>query len=412
MSKSVFTEDVVSDQARTVYERKRVTNFVKVIKADAERSKERRAVAFSQSVRDGFFSDFEKPTDKMCHVTTFVEVGDKIYVSYYANTAGEMENPDTQVARLAYCDKRDPSNKIILDVQAAGDTLDGRKIVGVYDTILMQDPHNPHLIYVLWTANVDGKYYRLYRAFDTVIEQLGAIGVNRFRVGAIVNDFSSSGMQNALAANGIGYKEFFSDIGIMQKQSWREENGKRYCYSGAYSGNFTCIIKSVDMITWEYVAQPNEGKDGTGFENETEWENAVYVLDDKVYTFIRQWWPVYGEDGSLKEGSPYGILTYYDLVSGRWHAPVLVEDCQSRSDFVLYKDELYLFHAPTDRNHIGALRVDRDDLTKTEVVFQADMQGSCFYPFVQVLGGELAMSYTVDRKHVRLAKFDANECLS
>ena len=35
------------------------------------------------------------------------------------------------------------------------------------------------------------------------------------------------------------------------------------------------------------------------------------------------------------------------------------------------------------------------------------MQTSCYYPFVQYYGdGELAMSYTVQGKKIRLAKFD------
>ena len=155
----------------------------------------------------------------------------------------------------------------------------------------MQKEDDPNNIYILWTASVNGKYYRLYRIFNLETEELGEICVNRFKVGDVTNDFSSTGIQNALTANNIGYKEFFSDIGIMQKLSTRIENGVTYYYTGAYTGNFTCIIKSKDLITWEYVAQPNEGANGTGFANATKWENAVYVLGDKVYYFVRQWDP-------------------------------------------------------------------------------------------------------------------------
>ena len=59
-----------------------------------------------------------------------------------------------------------------------------------------------------------------------VTEELGEIGVNKFKVGEISNDFSDSGIKNALAENGIGYKETFSDIGIMQKLSTRTETEK------------------------------------------------------------------------------------------------------------------------------------------------------------------------------------------
>ncbi len=66
----------------------------------------------------------------------------------------------------------------------------------------------------------------------------------------------------------------------MQKMSSRCENGKNYYYSGTYSGNFTCIIKSKDLVTWEYVSQPD-------FINDSKCENVTYVLEDKVYCFVR-----------------------------------------------------------------------------------------------------------------------------
>ncbi|MGN0150337.1 MAG: metallophosphoesterase family protein, partial [Clostridia bacterium] len=104
------------------------------------------------------------------------------------------------------------------------------------------------------------------------------------------------------------------------------------------------------------------------------------------------------------------ILTSYNLISGEWAQPVLVGDCQSRSDFIYYNNGLYLFYAPTDREHIGILRINTDNLAQSEVVLQADMKGSCFYPFVQYNSdGELCMSYTVSRQHIRLASFNLGE---
>jgi hypothetical protein len=174
----------------------------------------------------------------------------------------------------------------------------------------------------------------------------------------------------------------------MQKQSYRMENGVNYCYSGLYSGDFTCIIKSRDLITWEYVSQPD-------FINDSKWENATYVLGDKVYYFVRH-----------QDTNQCGFLTAYNLLTDTWDKPVEIEDCQSRGDFILYGGDLYLFHAPIDREHIGIVKINTEDISKSEVVLQAKMHTSCFYPFVQYYdNGELAMSYTVERKHIRLAKF-------
>ena len=92
---------------------------------------------------------------------------------------------------------------------------------------------------------------------------------------------------------------------------------------------------------------------------------------------------------------------------------MLIEDCQSRSDFIEYGGELYLFHAPVDREHIGVVKIDRDDIKNSVPVFIAKMRTSCFYPFINYyMDGGLAMSYTVERKHVRLAKFDFNKILN
>ncbi len=85
---------------------------------------------------------------------------------------------------------------------------------------------------------------------------------------------------------------------------------------------------------------------------------------------------------------------------------MLVGDCQSRSDFIMYNGELYLFYAPTDREHIGILKIDTQNIENSTVVLQADMKGSFFYPFIQYYkNNELAISYTVNRKHIRLSAF-------
>ena len=79
---------------------------------------------------------------------------------------------------------------------------------------------------------------------------------------------------------------------------------------------------------------------------------------------------------------------------------------QSRSDFILYNGELYMFHAPINREHIGILHIDRTNLASSSIVLQAHMQSSCFYPFVQYFDESgLAMSYTVARQHIRLGRF-------
>ena len=313
-------------------------------------------------------------------------IDDMVYMSYYANTKEPSEDPKNQTARFVYAPIDDIDNKTFLDLQTTGDVVDGKVIDMVYDTILMKKDDNT--IYIMWTARTEENYYRFYCPFDTKSKKLGKIGVNRFKVGDTVNDFSVSGIKSALAENEIPCKKMYSDIGIMQKLSSREENGEIYYYSGTYSGDFTCIIKSKDLITWEYVSQPD-------FINDSKWENATYVLGDKIYYFVRQ-----------QDTNKCGFLTAYALLTSTWDRPVEIEDCQSRGDFILYDNKLYLFGAPIDRQHIGIVQVDTDDISNSRILLQAKMHTSCFYPFIQFMeDGGTAMSYTVARKHIRMARF-------
>ena len=386
MKPNVFTPDFNTKNELIITEGKPIANVSRTITADADSGVLERGEAFAQEITDGFVSDFEKPEDKMAHVSTFIVVDNTVYMTYYANTKEPSENPENQTARLVYAPVDDIENKTYIDIQTIGDSVGGRVIDMVYDTILMQKDSDT--IYVMWTARSDGNYYRFYCPFTLSTKTLGKIGVNRFKVGKIENDFSVSGIKSALAENNIPCKKMYSDIGIMQKLSSRVENGETYYYSGTYSGDFTAIIKSRDLIVWEYVSQPD-------FINDSKWENATYVLGDKVYYFVRQ-----------QDTNKCGFLTVYNILDNTWDTPVEIEDCQSRADFIMYQNNLFLFHAPIDRRHIGIVRIDTNNIVNSQVVLQAKMHTSCFYPFVQYYNGEeLAMSYTVARQHIRLAKF-------
>lgn len=389
---NVFSNDFKTEKELVISEGAPIKDVARTIPANSAASAIKKGDEFAQEISDNFISDFEKEIDKMAHVSTFVVINDYVYMTYYANTKEPAEDPKNQTARLVYAPINDINNKTFIDLQTTGDIVGDKVIDMVYDTILMQKDDDT--IYIMWTARTEENYYRFYCPFTLSTKTLGKVGVNRFKVGNIVNDFSVSGIKSALAENGIPCKNMYSDIGIMQKLSSRVENGETYYYSGTYSGDFTAIIKSCDLITWEYVAQPD-------FINDSKWENATYVLDNKVYYFVRQ-----------QDSNKCGFLTVYNLITNCWEKVVEIEDCQSRSDFIFYQGNLFLFHAPVNREHIGIVKIDTTDIEKSEVVLQAKMHTSCFYPFVQYYKGqELAMSYTVDRKHIRLACFTLSKYL-
>ena len=269
MSKNIFSQDVKTDKILEITEGRPIDNVARTITDVVDSGILEKGDLFAGAITDGFVADFEKPGDKMAHVSTFVVVDNTVYMTYYANTKEPSEDPENQTARLAWAPVDDVENISFIDLQTTGDKVGDKVIDMVYDTILMQKDEDT--IYILWTARTEENYYRFYRPFKLSEKKLGDIGVNRFKVGDVVNDFSVSGIQTALAANDVPCKKMFSDIGIMQKLSSRVENGETYYYSGAYSGDFTCIIKSKDLITWEYVSQPD-------FINDSKWENATHVL--------------------------------------------------------------------------------------------------------------------------------------
>ncbi len=392
----VFTDDIFADDVTPSKSSKPIKGAV----GSVNPLNDARAIALGEQcaaeIDENQIADFEKniaycernggSTDKMVHVSTFTVIGDTVYMTYYANTGSAAEDPKYQEARLAYCSLNDPTNMKILTVQKVGATVGDETITRVYDTILMQKNNNE--IYVMWTASTIVQYYRFYRVFNVQTKKLGPVKVNRFKAGNVTNDFSVSGVKHALYAANVSFKPLSSDIGIMQKTSTRVEGGVTYYYTGAYAGAFNCIIKSRDLITWEYVATPS-------FDNQSEFENSVYVLGNKVYYFVRQ-----------ETSCAQGFLTSYDLVSKKWASPVLIKDAQSRSDFIYYKNRLYLIHAPKNRNGFGITYIDQNNLAASKAVAVVDMESSCFYPFVKVYGNEAYISYTVDRQHIRLSKFN------
>ncbi len=389
-STSIFKEDVNATLSSYI-EGGPITNAVGLLNPNENDLAKTLGDTFAAELKANIIGDFEKDGDKMVHVSSFTIIDDVVYMTYYANTATAAESAAHQEARLAYCPIDDPDDLTVLTVQKVGDKIEGQEVTMLYDTILMNKDEDE--IYIMWTAKTS-QYYRFYSVFDVATGTMGPIRVNRFKVGDVTNDFSISGVRKALKANGMDTRWMLSDIGIMQKLSTRVENGVTWYYTGAYIWQFNCIIKSTDFITWEFVAAPD-------FDNQSEYENATYVLGDKVYYFVRQY-----DGNSTDVKCTTGFLTYYDLVEKTWAAPLEITDCQSRSDFIYYGGELYLMHAPKNRNGIGFVRVDQEDLANSEAVVVADMQSSCFYPFAKVYGDEMYISYTVNRQHIRLSKVD------
>lgn len=340
-------------------------------------------------------TDFKKPGDKMVHVSTFCIIDDIVYCTYYANTLEGGETPKNHTARFVICPLNDVNKKQYFDLcytksvaQATKQPeikIDGKDITHLYDIVLLRKDDKE--LYLAWTVALNGEYHRVYRTYTIATGEFSDIKVNTFSVGGAKVPFGASSMKRELDKAGVKYRPLIGDIGIMQKLSTRVENGKTYYYTGCYCGPFNCIIKSTDLVHWEFVAAPD-------FPNDSQWENAVYVKGDKVYYCCRQF-PVRNT----------AFLTYYDLVKKKWQEPMWVYDTQSRCDFIEWGGALYLIHAPKDRYHLAVMKIDQSNLAYSYDVQVALLKAPSFYPYALAYKGSLYMSFTENRRHIWLSRF-------
>jgi hypothetical protein len=226
-----------------------IADVAALISSNVEECCRNRGAAFAKEITDRFVADFEKPGDKMAHVSTFVVIDGMVYMTYYANTKEPSEDPKNQTARLAYAPVDDLSKMVYLDLQTTGDTVGGKVIDMVYDTILMQKDDTT--IYILWTARTEENYYRFYCPFTLSTKTLGEIGVNRFQVGDITNDFSATGIRGGQVDGGI-------EAGDAQLQVTKLAHGGgdgMLMEGTAPSGHLGEFIKIVDLDAGEFHVQ-------------------------------------------------------------------------------------------------------------------------------------------------------------
>ena len=337
-------------------------------------------------------TSFKKEGDLMVHVSSFCIIDDVLYMTYYANRISGEEIPSQQIVRFVKCPIDDFNNKIYFDLQGAKDCglsynlthFNGKTVNEIYDTVLMK--RDDRTLYIMWSASLDGVYTRLFQQYDTETGLFGTISYNYFKVNDCVSLMDIPGIEYALSLNGIKHNPLEFDIGIMQRLSKRKENGTVYYYTGCYANTFNCIIKSRDLIVWEYVSHPT-------FPNKSQFENSVYVKDNKVYYFCRQ-----------EKSEDYAFITYYDLNTSKWRDPLLVYDSQSRNDIWEYNNNLYAIHAPIDRNHLSVLLIDTVNLKMSKEIQTAKVY-YLFYPFVQYYNNQLWVSLTNARHDIVLSKF-------
>ena len=92
MENKVFTDDIVTKKELVISMGAHISDVAKTITENADPIAIQKGEAFAKEIEDLFVSDFEKPGDKMAHVSTFIVIDDVVYMTYYAtNEAIEIE---------------------------------------------------------------------------------------------------------------------------------------------------------------------------------------------------------------------------------------------------------------------------------------------------------------------------------
>jgi len=330
--------------------------------------------------------DLTISTDLMAHCSSFKIINENIYAAFYVNKQAAVEKPTQHTAVFRRASLSNLSSITNVELCNIGDSVLGQTVNAIYDTVVLKKDDDNDNLYLLFTAMLGTDYYLLYRKYTISTDTLSDISKCKFTVNTTTNDFSISGMKQALDINSISYPAFSTDISFMQQLSMRVENGVTYYYTGIGVLDFCFIAKSSDLINWVFVSQPD-------FPTTSKYEPAVYVLGDVAYYLCRQ-------DAS----SSYAFLTTYNLVTHVWATPINIPDCQSRSVFFVNSGALYALHAPKDRNHIAILHINTTNLDQSADIDVGDVD-NMFYPFIQDDNGQLYVTITQARKHIWLCKF-------
>lgn len=97
---SVFNKDFPTAKELKITSGAPIVDVARTIHTDTSVEARKKGEKFSAEITERFVSDFEKPGDKMAHVSTFIVIGDTVYMTYYANTKEPSEDPKNQTARL------------------------------------------------------------------------------------------------------------------------------------------------------------------------------------------------------------------------------------------------------------------------------------------------------------------------
>lgn len=337
-------------------------------------------------------TELTKAGDKYAHTPSFCIHNDVGYSIFMVNYINDTETPPELNIRFHSFPMSDPTTVTYYTLSSIGDTILGRVVVKNFDSVLFLHGDIIHLMWIV-TFEGDDFYTMLHQTFDTTNQQFGTIEKASFKVGNTTTVFDGPSINNAFITENIKIPAIDPiQIGLQPQISKRVEGGVDYYYAGIGAATpFTIVAKTKDFFTWEYVTHPP-------FEHYAAYEPAVFALGGHTYFYNRQ----------RRDGSMYGFLTRFILRDGiaTWEDPIYIPECQSRSEFILYQNKLYLIYAPKDRNHMAIMLIDQEFLERSRDVQVASFAPRVYaYPVSYEYNGELYMLFSDSKKKIYVSKY-------
>ena len=90
MSNKVFSPDYVTDKELIYSPGEPITDRAGIIYAEVSEAAIRKGNAFADEIEERFLGDFEKPGDRMAHVSTFIVMDDTVFVRYHKHFKGNL----------------------------------------------------------------------------------------------------------------------------------------------------------------------------------------------------------------------------------------------------------------------------------------------------------------------------------
>lgn len=345
--------------------------------------------------------------DLMAHCSTFVTVGDTVYVAYYHDLTQPYEHPAMTtitpvLARTAYPD--------FLTIERS-DIMKSGMSVGSFTQNPARAPYDPNVL------NVDG---RILCYFIGCIGEDVTYCVRPYDVGkGLMEDsvsvctltYDIAARKKTVTLNANAVFDMYEEMGIpavrhndiLMTGRFIEYGGEYYnAVATAFTpGSKPLIVKTRNGIDFELVRVCTEHLCGAC-------EASVEIWKDNIYVLVRNSGADLGARGTF--------LYKYDMKGNCLAGPVFLTAAQSKPSLIVYKDRLYAFYNadPWIRTDWGL--VSRSRMRVSEIDEDCSVAGSrdvvsefgIHYMYTGIFHDEVWMTFTEDRKKVDINQTRSN----